>query len=95
MDKIPQICLGCGAALHGPVCEFCGREYDLETKYQVQDDIYYSQYVDVTFMGKKLKTYVGNVELEPIYSEAYRTFDGTLHTVKLRDPIIRLTLISV
>ena len=96
MKKIPVICTGCGAPLHGPVCEFCGREYNLNEKMEVKGDVYFDRVVEVTFMGKKVQMYVGNIEIEPIYSEACRDVLGNLHTVHLRrDPIMRLTLVSM
>ena len=96
MKRIPQICLGCGAPLHGPVCEFCGREYDLDEKYKIEGDLFYDKTFEVTFMGKKLKMYASDIHIEPIYREAARTLDGRLSVSLSRpDPIITLRLTSI
>ena len=98
MNKIPVTCLGCGAPLHGPVCEFCGREYDLNEKWAIQGDLFFDRdkYFEVTFMGKKLKMYLSNIEIEPIHCEPMRTLDGRL-TVPIHHspPNISITLTSL
>ena len=98
MSNIPVTCLGCGAPLHGPVCEFCGREYDLNEKWAIEGDLFYDKdkYFEVTFMGHKLKMYLSEIEFEPFIPEPTRTLDGRLAVpIHRPTPTISLTLTSI
>lgn len=93
MEKIPQICIGCGAPLHGPICEFCGREYDLNSKTVILGDVMDDPVVEVMFHGHRLKMYVSDIEMEKLIIEPVKTLDGTMHCVS--KPVIRFSLISM
>ena len=94
MNKLPVICIGCGAPLHGPVCEFCDREYDLDEKTAIQGDILDDPEVTVMFHGHEIKCYVADIKIEPLYRDYGVNMAGEMVRICADKPIITFSLIS-
>lgn len=91
MDKIPQICLGCGAPLHGPICEMCGREYDLNNKIRFNGQITQEdREVIIEIFGQKVRAYLTEfgAEASPCYVDTLGDRYGRVIT---STPTITLT----
>ena len=91
MSKIPQICLGCGAALHGPICEFCGREYDLNDTIRFHGKVTNeNREVIIEIFGQKVRAYL--TEFSVGENSCYADTLGNRQRVVIRsNPTITLT----
>ena len=78
-------CKNCGAPLHydktnygkTAKCEYCRQEYHIDLLGRIEE-----YKVKLEFMGSIKEFYIGNFELHPIMTDAYRGLDGKLYNVK-------------
>ena len=86
-------CLNCGAPLNSAKCSYCGTVYDLDQKIkfvgQLEDN-----YVTLNVYGQDVMFYIGDLEIETICGNVYRSDDGILHTSRIK-PVMELKLFSV